>query len=148
MRLPTESSPKKRENSLIIDTRTSRIQLRDDGIVVSTHSPNNRQTRADAQENVRAMKALCDSIGVAKCPLLVDMRHNRDLTTAARDYYSSEEALGCICATALLTDSSLSRIMANLFIRLSRSHEPILMFTSEERALTWLTQSTPDLSRG
>ena len=69
-------------------------------------------------------------------PLLVDLRGITNLTRDARTYFVTES--GGATAVALLTESAVSRMIANFFIGASRTAYPVKTFTSEEDAADWL----------
>lgn len=70
----------------------------------------------------------------------MDIRRGRSISRAARVYLSSDEAAEVIRAGALLVESSLTRTLANFFLRLNRPKTHIFMFTSEAAALAWLRE--------
>ena len=57
----------------------------------------------------------------------------------ARDY-AANETPKFIKALALITNSPLSRMVANIFLNLKKLPFPVKMFTSEEEARNWIAK--------
>jgi hypothetical protein len=72
--------------------------------------------------------------------LLADIRQQKSITREARVFYGN--ATNAYSALALLADSLPTQVIANFFMSLSRPKVPTQMFTSEEKALTWLHRYT------
>lgn len=70
-------------------------------------------------------------------PLLVDMKAASNTSAAARDVFGVPHAASKI---ALLGESPVDRIIANFFIGVHRPQRPTQYFTSEQAAITWLTE--------
>ena len=69
--------------------------------------------------------------------LLVDVRGlTGKLDRAGRRHLVDE--LDKLTAMALLVDSALSTMIANIFIRMQRRRIPMMLFTQEQDALDWL----------
>ena len=69
--------------------------------------------------------------------LLVDVRGlTGRLDKAGRKHLVDE--LDKLTAMALLVDSALSTMIANIFIRMQRRRIPMMLFTQEQDALDWL----------
>lgn len=66
------------------------------------------------------------------------------LTKEARDYFSSEEGMKGIKATAFIADSVFKMFLANFFLSVSVSKKrfPSKIFTEKEKAINWLNQFT------
>lgn len=70
--------------------------------------------------------------------LLVDVRGlTGKLDKAGRKHLVDE--LDKLTAMALLVDSALSTMIANIFIRMQRRRIPMMLFTREQDALDWLS---------
>jgi len=118
-----------------VTTRTSKIWLREDGIVQVAIFPNAEEGLADARANIAASF----KIGFEqRRPLLVDIRYMKSFDRAARVYYSSAETAQTITALALLVESPLSRLLANFFMGLNKVQVPTRLFTAEDKAVEWL----------
>ena len=120
----------------VITTRTSKIWLREDGLVQVVMLPNAEETLADAQA---AVAAGFKAGGEHRRPLLVDLRAVKSINREARVYYSSAEVAQMITALGLLVGSPTSRMLANFFIGLNKSPVPTRLVTSEAEAIAWLT---------
>ncbi len=69
--------------------------------------------------------------------LLVDVRGlTGKLDKAGRKHLVDE--LDKLTAMALLVDSAVSTMIANIFIRRQRRRIPMMLFTQEQEALDWL----------
>jgi hypothetical protein len=119
----------------VIETRTSRLWLGEDGILRGVIKPDAEETLADAEANVSAAAKIADG---RKFPLFIDMTRMMSATREARSYYGGEEPAKYSLAQALLVGSAVSRIIGNFFIRLNRTSFPTRLFTSEAEALEWL----------
>lgn len=119
----------------VIETRTNKIWLEEDGIVRAVNFPNAKITLEDAKENVATVKKL---IKGRKCPLLVDISKVLSLDRDARKYYAEAGEKENISAVALLVGPPLSKVIGNFFIGLNRGVAPLRLFTSEARAIEWL----------
>ncbi len=80
----------------------------------------------------------------APCPCLGIASKSMTLTKEARDYFSSEEGMKGIKATAFIADSVFKMFLANFFLSVSVSKKrfPSKIFTEKERAIQWLKQFT------
>ena len=115
----------------MIETRTAKLWMDEDGILRVEVLPNITTTRADAEE------CIAEGIKLAGSSLLVliDIRKALGIERDARETYAQQPYSK---AMALLVTSPLSKMLANFFIRLSRSTSPIKIFTSENEASEWL----------
>lgn len=75
-------------------------------------------------------------------PVLADVRAVKESSKEALDYFGNEEAARGIIAGALLTESFISRFLANTFLRLTpiKKKFPTKVFNSKQEALHWLKQ--------
>ena len=122
-----------------ISTRTARLYMRPDGIVVSANLPNvGEQTLADAKENIRAVAALN---GGERVPLYIDSTAPTSIAADARKYYLSEESSRTVSAVAIVAGNMLSRVVANLLIPVQRQPVPMQLFATEAEAFAWLQRS-------
>ncbi len=116
-------------------TRTSELWVREDGITQVVDLPNFIKTVEDAKETMAATAQL--NLG-KPVPVLVDIRAGLGADRETRAYYASKEILATTRALALLVESRLTRLMANLFISINRPAVPTRLFTSEDEAVAWL----------
>lgn len=119
-----------------IDTRTARVHLNGDGLVVVRIRDGARQTISDARSNLAA--ALSATAGRRR-PLLVDIRGAEPLDAAVRHQYSgSVLAAGFVAIGLLVEGSPLGRMMGNLYLRVAIAGIPMQLFVDERRAVEWL----------
>jgi hypothetical protein len=59
-------------------------------------------------------------------------------TPECRSYYTSEAAFRALSAVAIVTKSTLGRIIGNLMIGMNTSATPLRLFEDDESALAWL----------
>ncbi|MFT4601885.1 MAG: hypothetical protein ACI857_002071 [Arenicella sp.] len=66
----------------------------------------------------------------------------RSIDREARDYLSSDQGLAGLKASALLTNSALSKHLANFFVSITvrRPVIPTKVFSNETEAIEWLKQ--------
>ena len=69
-------------------------------------------------------------------PLLVDMRNAGNTSSGARDVFALPHAASRV---ALLGESPVDQVVASFFTRVHRPQRPTRYFTSEAKALSWLT---------
>ena len=118
-----------------VRTRVGVSHVDADGILHVIFLPGVEQTLADAQEFFQAGAVL----RAGRCwPTLVDLRKTRTQDREVRKYYGSPEVAQTASIMAILVNSSLSKLTANLFITLSKPNAPTRMFTDEDEALAWL----------
>ena len=120
-------------NQLRTRTLISRIDA--DGIMHITYLPGVEQTVADAEENFRLGTAMW---GEGPWPILVDIRAVKFLSREVRQYNSRPEVTRRSKAVALLVESALSKIIANLFVTITKPTAPTRIFTDEAEARAWL----------
>lgn len=70
---------------------------------------------------------------------LADINDLKSMTKEARDYFAQKGGKDLL-ALAVIADSFVSRIVANLFITFSRPKVPTKCFQSRDEALKWLRQ--------
>ena len=120
----------------ITTTRTARVWISEDGIThVVTNAGIRAELLADARENVAAISSLNHGI---PAPVLVDIRSGQSIDREIRDYYSSKDGLLVIKALALLVESKMTQLMANIFININQPSVPTRLFSSEDAAVAWL----------
>jgi hypothetical protein len=120
------------------ETRTAHIVLNANGLVVARIKQGARQTLEDAKANL----ATCVSeTGGRRRPLLVDISGSQPLESDVRHHYSGETLVDSFSALAMIIAASpLSRMMANVYLRVARPGIPTQLFAEEARAVEWLTQ--------
>ena len=128
----------------VIENRSGKFCLGDDGIIRVTAYPTAGRTPTDAEESLAAIAQLCQ--GQAH-PVLADIRNSQAPTSREeRQTYVRSETARRIIALALVVESPLSRIIASFFLGISKLPCPTQVFTSEEKAIHWLRGFVEDNS--
>ena len=116
-----------------ITTRTSTVEIDQDGIIIATILPDVHGTLADATENIAVMETLSQGRPFL---LLLDMRQILSQDRDAR--YAYTNAAIQPRALAIVVESAVSRITGNLFVTIKRPIFPSRLFTDMDSAMTWL----------
>jgi len=118
------------------ETKTARIDLNGDGLLIVRINDGAYQALDDAKENLAAAVA---ETGGTRRPLLIDIRRAQPLDADARHHYSGQTLVERFSALALLIDASpFGRMMGNVYLRVARPGIPTQLFADEARALKWL----------
>ncbi len=72
-------------------------------------------------------------------PSLFDIRNVKSTSKEARDFMANE-GNDLVTASALLINSSVTKMIGNFFITVSKPKNPTKLFTDESRAEDWLQQ--------
>lgn len=112
------------------------VWLTEDGIVITIGKLESQDTEAARENLIYTKKAT----GGKPRPLLVDMTKVRSMSKGAREEYVKQQGELIITAVALLTTSSVSNMIANLFIGLNKPHVPVKLFTDPDKARDWLME--------
>ncbi len=127
-----------------IVTQTGEVWLGEDGIIrIEIRNPR-EHTLEDARECVDAVRRA--GLGVRR-PLMSRIAAPGPMTSEARIYYASEDAARAITALAMVSNSTLGRIVANILIGLNATPIPMRLFGSEEAGLHWLRGLGPVAAR-
>ena len=121
----------------VIETRSQRIWMGEDGIMRFVALPVPEHTLDDAKENVEIAAKICKG---KKVPGLVDIREVKSVSREARMHYAGDENAKVLSAVAILVDSPISRIIGNFFIGLNKAPFPCKLFSSESAAIEWLRE--------
>jgi hypothetical protein len=120
------------------ETKTAKIELEPEGVLVVRIGTGARQLLADAEQNLGA--ALIERGGKRR-PLLIDIRGAVPLDADVRHYYSGKVLVTGFTALALLVDASpLGRMMGNVYFRVARPGIPTRLFTDGAGARQWLAE--------
>ena len=71
---------------------------------------------------------------------LIDISRLKSVTKEARDFLAEGKAVEHLSATALYTNSAVSRLAANFFLSFNKPNVPSKVFTNEALALSWLKE--------
>jgi hypothetical protein len=123
------------------DTRTARIGLNEEGVLIVRINDGAYQSLADAKENLAV--AVSETRGHRR-PLLVDIRTARPLDADARHHYSGQTLVERFSALAMLiAGSPLGRMMGNVYLRVAQPGIPTQLFSDEAQAMEWLKGHRP-----
>jgi hypothetical protein len=123
------------------DTKTARISLNREGLLVVRINSGARQSLADAKENLAT--AVSETAG-ARRPLLIDIRAAKPLDADARHHYSGQTLIESFSALALLVEASpFGRMMGNVYLRIAKPGIPTQLFAAEADAVAWLHDHRP-----
>ena len=119
------------------ETKTARIALNSEGLLIVRINDGACQSLDDARENLAVAIA---ETGGARRPLLIDIRAAKPLDADARHHYSGQTLVDGFSALALLVEASpFGRMMGNVYLRVARPGIPTQLFAEEAKAITWLT---------
>jgi hypothetical protein len=119
----------------VIETRTARIWMGEDGILRGAFTDGADEKEEDAVANVATGAKIA---GDRKIPVLVDLRSASFISQEARMVYAGREANRLALAAAIIVGSPLSRLIGNFFVGLNKPAFPTRLFTSEREAIAWL----------
>jgi len=119
----------------VIEVRTGRIWLGDDGIIRATTNPETDLTLADAKEQIEATAKIGRD---ERLPVLVDFSNMRSQDRECRAYFAGEETAKAVRACAILVTSPVGRVIGSFFMGLNKPVAPTKLFTSETEAIEWL----------
>lgn len=119
----------------VIETRTGRTWIRNDGILGFEGRPDAEPSGQHAVEGVAATlrAACCTPRRNVLC-----LWHVREMSRDARPYYARPMAANSQREAALWSEASIARVIGDFFWGRSKSAMPIRSFTSEHDALEWL----------
>ena len=121
-------------------TRTVEVALDEEGIVAARIQPGQVQTVEDARANLAAAFAAC---GGLRRPLLLDLRHAVEQPAEVRHVYSGPVMNEFFTAIALLVRARpLERIIASIYLRVTKPNLPTRLCVDEDAARIWLRQAT------
>lgn len=122
----------------MIETRTAKLWLGENGIIYQKILPQAKITFEDVKENIEISKKLGGKNRSKKLLFLTDGRQVKSIDRKARHYSSSNEVMEYTLALAVIIGSALSRMIGNLFIGINKPSYPLKLFTSEDKAIEWL----------
>jgi hypothetical protein len=108
----------------------------EDGILIGNYKVEN----VDLQVGEKATKERIAFTNHKSYPILTDYSRVKSTTKEARDYFATEQASNYITAMAILTDSSVGKIIVNFYLSISKPNFPTRIFTKKEEAIAWLSK--------
>lgn len=121
--------------SFAIATASGFTWLDEDGIIIAVGSDHQLHTLEQAIENTKVNAELA---GAKRRPFLIDMNQVKTMSSEARAYYAGPEPTKSVTAVAIVTNSSVGKLVANFFLRLTTPLLPTRLFTDVEEAKKWL----------
>jgi hypothetical protein len=82
------------------------------------------------------------SLGKPFCAL-IDARGNPNSTPEARNYAANHASFELRLADAIIVDSTMMKLVVNIYINFNKPKVPTRMFHSEEEAKKWLMEFLP-----
>lgn len=73
-------------------------------------------------------------------PLLIEISRIRSASKEVRDEYERQDVEGLVTALALVTHSSIAKMIGNILIGVSTAKVPTKLFTDPLKAREWLLQ--------
>ncbi|MCD6013345.1 MAG: hypothetical protein K0Q79_3207 [Flavipsychrobacter sp.] len=123
------------ENAVV--SKTGVTWLDETGIIIAVGINHAIHTYEHALENHKINTMLADGI---RRPFLIDMTEVTSMSQEARAFYAGPEPQKILTAVAILTTSNVGKIVANMFMALSKPVLPTRLFTDYDEAKKWLTQ--------
>ena len=123
----------------IIQTRTTRVWLKEDGIIYLLPRPDplSGMTLDDVKEFLAAIRKLGKG---KKMPIMNDLRgypgFSADVDTRA--YIAGDAGRSIFKSVAFLVDSPVSRMVGNFVLYVNKPSYPTRLFTNETEAVDWL----------
>jgi len=124
------------ENVTVYDWPTSVFWFDEDGILCSVSKKNSPQTLEETIKTIEEFKKL---IGDKKICMLAEASNSGESIKEVRDYVAMEFPK-FIKAIAIISQSALGKMLANLFFNIKSQPYPIKMFNDEKEAKEWLKQ--------
>ena len=108
-----------------------------EGVLIGKYPENSQIDLTMAKQIVRERLEFIDG---KSYPTLVDSTEVAGITKAARDYFSSEEAMKGISSAAIVSKSAFTVSLANfvLGVNLKKTPIPMKVFRTREEAIAWL----------
>jgi hypothetical protein len=109
-----------------------------DGVVYSIYLPdkvNLEQVKEHVSIMLAELKEGAPFVNIADISK-ADRSNNKEL----RDYLNTPELNALSKATAVVADSIIARISANLYLRFAKTTTPTKFFATKEDALVWVQQ--------
>ena len=124
------------QNATVIDWPTSIVWFDENGILCAISKKAPPQTLEEAKESMKDFEKLT---GGKKVCMLIDITNSPPTSKEMRDY-SATELPKIVRALAMISESALGKMIANLFFGLKPPSYPTKMFSNEKDAKEWLKQ--------
>lgn len=113
------------------------LELKDD-ILIIRYLTNQEITLEHAKFMIQCRKEICQG---KDAKMMVVYPHLQRANKEVREYTASDEAIEGIVCAALVSTSFHTRILLQLYLSFNLGNKagyPVKLFSSEEKALTWL----------
>jgi len=124
------------KNVEVMDWATSISWFDENGILCSISKKAAPQTMEETIQTVEDFKKMLNGREVC---MLIDVTHSVPSSREVRQY-AANEFPKFTKAIAMISDSPLGKMIANLFFSIMKQPYPTKMFTNEEEAKDWLKQ--------
>jgi hypothetical protein len=124
------------ENAEVVDTPTSIYWYDESGIL---YSVSKRAEPLSLEETKAILEEFRSFLRAEKVCMLIDVTNTTESSREVRDYAAAEFPK-FVKAIAMISESALGKMLANLFFSLKSQPYPTRMFTNEEDAKAWLQQ--------
>lgn len=94
----------------------------------------------DLETAKSAVSYRLENYGNKDHPLLIYSNKIKHITKDAREYLASEEGCQKIKCCAIITNSIVTRVIANFFLQINKPLVPTRLFTDEVSARKWLSK--------
>lgn len=121
-------------------TRWGPIWLNEEGIIINIGA-NASQSREEVAEYISFIRKA--AAGKPR-PFLIEMSSMRTASKEVRKEYELQNFQDLVIATALVTGSSISKMIGNIIIGINKTKLPVKLFTDPEKAREWLLQYLND----
>lgn len=118
----------------VIDLPTSQVWREESGIVCVISKKVKPQSVDEARASVESFSKF---LGSEKACMLIDVTHSSESSREVRTY-AAEALPKMVKALAMVSDSVLGKMIANLFFNLKSQPYPVKMFDNENEAREWL----------
>jgi hypothetical protein len=118
----------------ILDTPYVHFELRDD-LLIGTFKKGLKINLEIATEIVKTWQDFTEHKPVRQ---LIYNQGVISMDKKARDYLSSEKAVGKVIAGAIVLDSAFGSFLGNFYLSVSKPKMPARIFSKTENALKWL----------
>ena len=124
------------KNVKVFDNPTSVYWFDEDGILYSISKKVPPQSLKETKKILDDLKKI---LGSQKVCMLADVTHSGESTREVREF-AALEFPKFVKAIAMISESALGRMLANLFFSVKSQPYPTKMFKEEKEAREWLKQ--------
>lgn len=124
------------KDAKVIDTYSATYWFDENGILCTVSKKVPPQPLEDIKKTIEEFKQLLND---KKVCMLIDVTNSGESSREVRDY-AAVEFPKFIKAIAMVSNSELGKMLANLFFNLKHQSYPTRMFTNEAEAKEWLKQ--------